>query len=314
MKTIVVTGGAGLIGSHLCEFLLAKGNKVICIDNFLTSSKSNIAHLLPNKNFKFLKHDVTKPLKISGKISGKVHQIYNLASPASPEDYFKRPIETLMINSLGTKNALELALKHKASFLEASTSEVYGDPLQHPQKESYWGNVNSIGERSCYDESKRFAESLIMSYHRIHGLDTKIARIFNTYGPRMRPEDGRVVPNFTMQALKNRPITVYGKGKQTRSFCYVSDLVEGLYRLMNSNYHLPVNIGNDNEITILKLAKKIISLTGSTSKIIYKPLPTDDPCRRRPDISAAKKILKWNPKVKLEDGLSRTIFWYMLNC
>lgn len=305
-KTILVTGGAGFIGSHLCEFLLKKNCKVICVDSLLTGDLKNISHLLKNKNFKFVKKDITKPFKLKTKL----HQIYNLASPASPIDFKNLAVEILMVNSVGTKNMLDLALKNKATFLETSTSEAYGQPLKHPQNEDYWGNVNPVGVRSCYDEGKRFSEALVTSYRRLYGLDTKIARIFNTYGPRMRPQDGRVTPNFIMQSLKNKPLTVYGNGKQTRSFCYVSDMVSGLCKMMNSKQPGPINIGNPKEITVLELARRIIKITDSGSKVVFKDLPKDDPARRRPDIKRARKFLKWNPEVGLNKGLKETIEWF----
>jgi Nucleoside-diphosphate-sugar epimerases len=306
MKTVLITGGAGFIGSHLCELFLGKDCRVICLDNLITGKLSNISHLLKNKNFSFIKHNISKPINIKGSI----HYILHFASPASPIDYLKFPIQTLKVGSLGTHNALGLAKAKRARFLLASTSEVYGDPLVNPQPESYWGNVNPIGPRGCYDEAKRFSEAITMAYHRYHNIDTKIVRIFNTYGERMREEDGRAIPNFISQALNNRPITVYGKGDQTRSFCYVSDLIDGIYRLLISKDNYPTNIGNPNEMTILKLAKDIIRLTGSKSRIIHKGLPTDDPKVRRPSISKAKKILKWQPKVDLETGLIRTIDYF----
>lgn len=306
MNTVLITGGAGFIGSHLCELFLGKGYKVICLDNLITGKPSNIRHLLKNKNFRFVKHNVSKYIDIKG----PVHYVLHFASPASPIDYLKYPIQTLKVGSLGTHNALGLAKAKKAKFLLASTSEVYGDPLVNPQPESYWGNVNPIGPRGVYDEAKRFAEAITMAYHRVHKVDTKIVRIFNTYGERMREEDGRAIPNFISQALNNKPITVYGNGLQTRSFCYVSDLVDGIYRLLLSEEHDPVNIGNPNEMTLLKLAKVIIRLTGSKSRIVFKPLPTDDPKVRRPNITKAKKILKWQPRVALEDGLKKTIKYF----
>src|SRR3989338_2441429 len=309
MKTALVTGGAGFIGSHLCEFLLAKGCKVIAMDNLITGELRHIGHLRSNKNFSYIHHDVSKHIAINGHLDFVLH----FASPASPIDYQKIPIQTLKAGSLGTHNTLGLALAKKAKYVLASTSEVYGDPLVNPQPESYWGNVNPIGMRGCYDEAKRFAEALTMAYHRIHNLDTKIVRIFNTYGPMMRKDDGRVVPNFIMQALGNKPITVYGDGKQTRSFCYVSDLIEGIYRLMNSNINEPVNIGNPEEHTILEFAEIIKKLTKSKSKIIFKPLPADDPHQRCPDITKAKKELKWHAKVSLKEGILNTIKWFKLN-
>lgn len=302
-KNIVVTGGAGFIGSHLCDRLIKDGFRVTCVDNLITGKVENIAHLLKNNSFIFLKHNVTKYIRIKEKVTCVLH----FASPASPDDYLKFPIPTLKVGSLGTHNALGLAKDKKAKFLLASTSEVYGDPLVHPQPESYWGNVNCIGVRGCYDESKRFAEAITMAYRRMHNLDTRIVRIFNTYGPRMRVNDGRVVPNFISQALKNTALTVYGKGVQTRSFCYIDDLIEGIIRLMYSNIHEPVNIGNPHEFTVMELAKIVIRLTGIKSRIIFKPLPQDDPRQRCPDITRAKKLLGWQPKIALKEGLKRTI-------
>lgn len=305
-KTAVITGGAGFIGSHLCERLIYEGLKVICLDNFITSRLKNIKHLLNDNNFKFIEHNVTKNIKLREKVDFVLH----FASLASPQDYLKFPIQTLKVGSLGTHNVLGLAKEKKAKFLLASTSEVYGDPLVHPQPESYWGHVNPVGLRGCYDESKRFAEALAMAYHRVHRLDTKIIRIFNTYGPRMRIKDGRAVPNFIYQALHNKPLTVYGKGTQTRSFCYIDDLVEGILRVMKANTNEPINLGNPNEFTVLKLAKLVITLTGAKGKIIFKALPQDDPRQRKPDISKAKKILNWFPKIRLEEGLEKTIEWF----
>ncbi len=303
---ILLAGGAGFLGSHFCDFLLEKGHSVYCIDNFITGKKENIKHLLNNKKFKFKETDITKKFSIKEKFDC----VINFASIASPVFYDKYKIETLLVGSYGTYNLLELARKNKAKFLFTSTSEVYGDPACNPQKESYWGNVNPIGKRSMYDESKRFSEALIMNYHRVYGLDTKMVRIFNTYGPRMNMNDGRVVPQFINQALNNKPITVFGKGTQTRSLCYVSDLIAGIYKLLMSKEHTPVNIGNPHELTVKDIAKTIIKLTNSKSKIIYKPLPEDDPKRRRPDISKAKKILKWEPKVDLNQGLLKTIDYF----
>lgn len=305
-KNIVVTGGAGFIGSHLCDRLLHEGFNVTCLDNFITGTKDNIKHLLNDKNFYLIEHNVTKFIKIKNKVDFVLH----LASCASPEDYLKFPIQTLKVGSLGTHNALGLAKDKKAKFMLASTSEVYGDPLVHPQPESYWGNVNSIGVRGCYDESKRFAEAITMAYHRVHKLDTKIIRIFNTYGPRMRMNDGRVVPNFIFQVLHNKPLTVYGKGTQTRSFCYIDDLIEGILRLMRVNFNQPINLGNPDEFTILELAGLVLKISASKNKIIFKPLPQDDPRQRKPDISRAKNLLKWQPRIGLEDGLHRTIEWF----
>lgn len=305
-RIILITGGAGFIGSHLCDKLIQQGHKLVCVDNFITGSRRNIQHLLGNKDFELVEHNVTKPIKIKGRIDYVMH----FASPASPEDYLKLPIQTLKVGSLGTHNALGLAKNKKAKFILASTSEVYGDPLVHPQPENYWGNVNPIGVRGCYDEAKRFAEAITMAYHRVHKLDTKIVRIFNTYGPRMRILDGRVVPNFIYQALHNKPITVYGKGTQTRSFCYVSDLVEGIIRLMDAGINTPVNLGNPDEFTIMQLARLVINLTGAKSKIVFKPLPQDDPKQRKPDVSLVKRLLNWKPRVPLEDGLQETIRWF----
>jgi len=305
-KRVLITGGAGFIGSHLCNLLINKGYDVVCIDNLITGSKSNIKHLLKHKHFKFIKHDVTKYINVSGRVDYVLH----FASPASPVDYLKYPIKTLKVGSLGTHNALGVAKAKKAKFLIASTSEVYGDPKEHPQKESYWGNVNPIGPRGVYDEAKRFAEAITMAYHNAHGVDTKILRIFNTYGEKMRLHDGRAIPNFIDQAMKNKPITIFGSGKQTRSFCYISDMVNGIYKLMTSNMHFPVNIGNPQEFSILELAQHIIALTKSKSKIAFKNLPVDDPKVRRPSITLAKSKLKWAPTVGLKDGLLRTIKYF----
>ncbi len=302
----LITGGAGFIGSHLSEYLLDKGYEVLCVDNFLTGSKKNVSHLLENKNFKLLNHDVTKPLFLEEEIN----VIFHFASPASPIDYQALPIPTLKVGALGTHNMLGLAKEKKAVFVLASTSEVYGDPLEHPQREEYWGNVNPIGPRGVYDEAKRYAEALVMAYHRYHKLDTKIVRIFNTYGPRMRANDGRAVPAFITQALKNEPITVFGDGTQTRSFCYISDLVEGIYRFSISDIHKPVNLGNPQEATVLELAQKIKKIANSDSEISFKQLPIDDPKVRCPDISRAREKLSWEPKINLDDGLTRTIDWF----
>ncbi len=301
----IVTGGAGFVGSHFCDLLIEKGHKVICIDNLVTGKIKNIEHIESN-NFTYLKHDITKPVYFGDKID----YIFHLASPASPVDYLEMPIQTLKVGALGTYNMLGLAKEHKARLLLASTSEVYGDPLVNPQPETYWGNVNPIGPRGVYDEAKRYAEAITMAYHTHHGIETRIARIFNTYGPRMRANDGRVVPNFINQALKGEDITVYGEGMQTRSFCYVSDLVEGLYRLMMSDYANPVNLGNPAEMTVLDFAEKIIDITGSRSRVVYKELPVDDPKVRRPDIARAKEILGWEPKMNLTDGLRETIEYF----
>ena len=303
---IVVTGGAGFIGSHLCEALLEKGHRVICVDNLFTGRKENIAHLLKNKNFEFIEHDIIEPLFLKKSID----QIYNLACPASPVHYQHNAIRTIKANTVGMINMLGMAKKHKARILQASTSEVYGDPKEHPQKESYWGNVNPIGIRSCYDEGKRVAETLMLDYHRQNKVDIRIARIFNTYGPRMAKDDGRVVSNFIVQALENKNITVYGDGKQTRSFCYVSDMVNGLIQLMESSILSPVNLGNPGEFTVLELAQKVLKMTQSRSKIIYKPLPQDDPKVRCPDIRKADKELGWEPKIPLDQGLPKTIDYF----
>ena len=305
----VVTGGAGFLGSHLSDLLLARGHSVVAIDNLVTGSTDNIAHLAGNPDFKFIKQDVTEFLYLAG----KVDYVWHFASPASPIDYLELPIQTLKVGSLGTHKALGLAKAKGARFLITSTSEIYGDPLIHPQPESYWGNVNTIGPRGCYDESKRFAEALVMAYHRQHGIPTRIVRIFNTYGPRMRLNDGRVVPAFISQALAGKPVTLFGDGKQTRSFCYYSDLIEGIYRLMindGPDAHLPTNIGNPHEMTMLEFAEEIIKATGSKSKIVHRPLPQDDPKQRRPDIARAKKLLKWEPQVPLAKGLESTIAYF----
>jgi len=303
---IIVTGGAGFIGSHLCERFLAEGDDVICMDNLLTGSADNIAHLFSEKRFTFIQQDVTTYIYVKGPVDAILH----FASPASPVDYLELPIQTLKVGSLGTHKALGLAKEKNARFLLASTSEVYGDPLVHPQNEDYWGNVNPIGPRGVYDEAKRFAEALTMAYHRTHRVATRIVRIFNTHGPRMRLNDGRVVPNFISQALRNEPITVYGDGSQTRSFCYVSDLVEGIVRLLRSDHSGPVNCGNPTEVTILQFAERIKALTGSKSEIVYRPLPEDDPKVRQPDIARARKLLGWEPKVGLDEGLRRTIEYF----
>lgn len=305
-KIVLITGGAGFIGSYLCELFLEKGFKVMCLDNLLTGSLSNISHLLKHPKFEFIEHDVSKFIGMREAIDCVLH----FASPASPIDYLKFPIQTLKVGSLGTHNALGVARANNAKFLLASTSEVYGDPLVHPQPETYWGNVNPVGPRGVYDEAKRFAEAITMAYHRVHKIDTKIVRIFNTYGPRMRKEDGRAIPNFISQALGNKPITIYGKGLQTRSFCYVSDLVDGIYRLIDSGINEPVNLGNPNEMTILELAKEIIKITGSRSRIEYKSLPQDDPKTRQPDIAKARRLLKWRPKVALKEGLMATVKYF----
>lgn len=304
MMRILVTGGAGFIGSHLCERLLNEGNKVICLDNFYTGSKENVAHLLQNKNFELVEHDITEPF------FADVEQIYNLACPASPVHYQFNPVKTMKTSVLGIINMLELAKKCNARILQASTSEVYGDPKVHPQREDYWGNVNPVGVRSCYDEGKRAAETLIMDYNHYEKVDVRIVRIFNTYGPKMDKEDGRVVSNFIVQALQGEDITVYGEGLQTRSFCYVNDLVDGIMKLMNSDYVGPVNIGNNSERTILDFAKIIIEMTGSKSKIVYKDLPSDDPMQRCPDLTLAKEKLNWQPTTDIQVGIAKTIEYF----
>jgi len=302
MATCVVTGGAGFLGSHLCEELLSRGNRVICVDNFETGSLSNIAHLrMPE--FVFMHQDVTEPFFVDE----PVDFVYHFASPASPIDYLRLPLHTLKVGSYGTHHALGLAKLHRARFLTASTSEVYGDPQVHPQPESYWGHVNPIGPRGVYDEAKRYAEALTMAYHNQQGVDTAIVRIFNTYGSRMRPHDGRAIPTFMRQALQDKPITVFGDGSQTRSFTYVDDLVDGILRLAESGYHYPVNVGNPVEFTLLELANEVIEITGSRSEIVHEALPTDDPQVRRPDISLARELLSWEPKVQLREGLQRTL-------
>jgi dTDP-glucose 4,6-dehydratase len=306
MARYLITGGAGFIGSHLCGTLLEQGHEVICMDNYSTGAQENIASFQLNSRFRFIDHNVSRYIDVGGPVNYVLH----FASPASPVDYLELPIPTLKVGALGTHNTLGLAKAKKAIYLLASTSEVYGDPLVRPQSEDYWGNVNPIGPRGVYDEAKRYAEAMTMAYHRYHGLNTRIARIFNTYGPRMRMRDGRVVPNFITQALKGEPLTVYGEGEQTRSFQYVDDLVAGIQRLLESEEHLPVNIGNPHEMTVLQFAKKILELTGSTSPIVYRPLPQDDPQVRQPDITKAKKILGWEPKIGLEEGLVKTIEYF----
>ena len=302
-KNVLITGGAGFIGSHLCDHLISKGYRVIAMDNLITGTLANVKHLMKNKNFRFIEQDVTKYIDIKEDLDYVLH----FASPASPVDYVNFPKQTLKVGSLGTHNTLGVAKGKKAAYLLASTSEVYGDPLVNPQPESYWGNVNAVGPRGVYDEAKRFAEAITMAYHKTHGLDTKIARIFNTYGERMRRKDGRAIPTFIDQALNGKPITVFGKGKQTRSFCYVKDLVDGLYRLMTSGENRPMNLGNSDELTILKLAQLTIKLSGSRSRVVFKRLPVDDPRVRRPNVSFARKALKWKARVSLEEGLKRTI-------
>jgi dTDP-glucose 4,6-dehydratase len=302
----VITGGAGFLGSHLCDYLIERGWDVLSIDNLVTGSEGNAAHLVKHPRFRMMRHDVSHYIDVPGPVDYVLH----FASPASPVDYLKLPIQTLKVGALGTHNSLGLALVKKAKYFLASTSECYGDPQISPQPESYWGHVNPIGPRGVYDEAKRFAEAMVMAYHRFHGVDTHIVRIFNTYGPRMRLNDGRALPNFVYQALRGQPITVYGDGKQTRSFCYVSDLIEGIYRLMNSDEHEPVNIGNPQEITILEFAERVRALLGSDVRIVFKPLPQDDPKQRCPDISKAKRLLGWQPKVNLNEGLQLTLDFF----
>lgn len=303
MKKVLITGGAGFLGSHLCDRFLKENFEVVCMDNFITGSPDNISHLFGNPNFRFIQYDVTNYIHIDGSLDYILH----FASPASPIDYLKLPIQTMKVGSLGTHKALGLAKSKNAVFLLASTSETYGDPLEHPQTENYWGNVNPVGIRGVYDEAKRFAEALTMAYHRFHGVQTRIVRIFNTYGPRMRIEDGRAIPAFISQALAGEDVTVFGEGKQTRSVCYVDDLVDGIYRLLLSNEVEPVNIGNPDELTMLELAKEIIELTNSKSKIVFRDLPSDDPKVRQPDITKAKTILDWSPKINRKEGLLKTI-------
>jgi dTDP-glucose 4,6-dehydratase len=302
----VITGGAGFVGSHLCERFLAEGHEVVCIDNLITGTLGNVEHLRGDARFTFIRHDISHPIEIDGDVDNVLH----FASPASPVDYLRHPIPTLKVGSLGTHNTLGLAKLKKARFLLASTSEVYGDPDVHPQREDYWGNVNCIGVRGVYDESKRFAEAMTMAYHRYHGVDTHIVRIFNTFGPRMRLDDGRVLPNFMGQALRGEPITIYGDGSQTRSFCYVDDLVEGICRLIRTDFHEPVNLGNPDEITILEFADEIRKLTGSKSELVFKPLPQDDPRVRKPDITRARTLLGWEPKIDRHEGLRRTLQYF----
>ncbi len=306
MGRALITGGAGFLGSHLCELFLARGHEVICMDNFITGSPANISHLMGRDGFLFVKYDVTNYIHVDGPVDYVLH----FASPASPIDYLEKPIQTLKVGSLGTHKTLGVAKDKGARYLIASTSEVYGDPLVHPQKEDYWGNVNPVGPRGVYDEAKRFAEAMTMAYHRFHGVQTRIVRIFNTYGERMRVRDGRVVPAFISQALRNEPLTVFGDGSQTRSFCYVSDLIDGIYRLLMSDENTPVNIGNPNEMTVLQFAEEIKRLTGTKAPIVFKPLPEDDPKIRRPDISKAKTLFGWEPRVPLQEGLQRTIDYF----
>ena len=308
MKNIIVTGGAGFLGSHLCEYLINKGENVICIDNLFTGNLKNLENIKDHRNFKFIQHDIIEPIYFENE---KIDQIYNLACPASPIQYQINPVRTIKANTIGVINVLGIAKKHKARIFQASTSEIYGDPLEHPQKESYRGNVNTIGERACYDEGKRVAETLFFDYHREHGIEIRVARIFNTYGPRMYENDGRVVSNFIVQALKNDPITIYGTGEQTRSFCYVDDLIEAIYRLMNKeDFTGPINIGNPEEFTMMELANMVIKLTNSRSEIVFKELPSDDPKKRKPDISMAKEILYWEPRINLEEGLIKTVDYF----
>lgn len=302
----LVAGGAGFIGSHLCDYLLERDFEVLCLDNLITGSRQNVRHLLAESEFQFQLCDITRRLNVTG----RVDVVFNLASPASPKDYMAMPLETLAVGSTGTRNLLELALLKKAVFVQASTSEIYGDPQRHPQVESYWGNVNPVGPRSVYDEAKRFSEALVMAYHRRRRLATRIARIFNTYGPRMQLNDGRIVPTLVNQALSGQPLTVYGTGRQTRSFCYVSDMVDGLYRLASCTDPMPVNLGNPHEFTVLHFAQLVKKLTGSKSPLEYAPLPEDDPKRRRPDITRAARLLRWQPRVELEQGLKLTIEWF----
>lgn len=308
MPRVLITGGAGFLGSHLCDKFIGNGYDVICMDNLITGSPDNIAHLMGNAKFRFIHHDVTEYMYVDGDLDAILH----FASPASPLDYLRYPIQTLKVGSLGTHKALGLAKAKKARFLIASTSEVYGDPLVHPQQEEYWGNVNPVGSRGVYDEAKRFSEAITMAYHRYHGLDTRIVRIFNTYGPKMRIEDGRAIPAFMSQGLLGEPITVFGDGSQTRSICYVDDLVEGIYRLLLSGENNPVNIGNPDEISMLDLAKEIIEISGSSSEIIFKSLPEDDPKVRQPDITKAKHILGWEPKVQRREGLLKTLEYFRM--
>ena len=306
MARIVVTGGAGFLGSHICETLIGRGDEVVAIDNLLTGSIDNVSHLFGEKGFVFVEHDVTNFVHVSG----PVHAVMHFASPASPVDYLEHPIKTLKVGSLGTHKTLGLAKDKGARYMLASTSEVYGDPKVHPQTEDYWGHVNPVGPRGVYDEAKRFAEAMTMAYHRSHGVDVRIVRIFNTYGERMRPHDGRVVSNFLVQALDGKPLTVYGDGSQTRSFCYVDDEVGGILALLDSDHVGPVNIGNPNEFTVLELAQRVLEVTGSSSEIVYEPLPVDDPTQRQPDISLARRVLGWEPRVPLEEGLRNTAAWF----
>jgi dTDP-glucose 4,6-dehydratase len=304
-QTILVTGAAGFLGSHLCDTLLAEGHTVIGVDNFSTGNTANLEHLSSEPRFRFLEQDITRPFE-----PGRVDYVFNFASPASPVDYARLGIETLLVGSAGTINTLEIARKHDAGYLHASTSECYGDPEVHPQVETYWGNVNPIGPRSVYDEAKRFSEAAVMAYHRYHGVNTHMVRIFNTYGPRLQANDGRVISNFMIQALRGEPLTIYGDGSQTRSFCFVSDLIDGIVRLSRSDEHLPVNIGNPDEWTILECAQEVLAVTGSSSEIVRMPLPPDDPARRKPDITRARTLLGWEPKIPLREGLKRSLEYF----
>jgi dTDP-glucose 4,6-dehydratase len=304
-QTILVTGAAGFLGSHLCDTLLAEGHTVIGVDNFSTGNTANLEHLSSEPRFRFLEQDITRPFE-----PGRVDYVFNFASPASPVDYARLGIETLLVGSAGTINTLEIARKHNAGYLHASTSECYGDPEVHPQVETYWGNVNPIGPRSVYDEAKRFSEAAVMAYHRYHGVNTHMVRIFNTYGPRLQANDGRVISNFMIQALRGEPLTIYGDGSQTRSFCFVSDLIDGIVRLSRSDEHLPVNIGNPDEWTILECAQEVLAVTGSSSEIVRMPLPPDDPARRKPDITRARTLLGWEPKIPLREGLKRSLEYF----
>lgn len=307
---VFISGAAGFLGSHLADRMLAEGHSVVGVDNFATGSPENLAHLAHESRFEFKEWDICRPLQggaAGGSDPGRVDYVFNLASPASPPEYLRLAIETLLVGSAGTQNMLELAERNGAGFLHASTSECYGDPLEHPQREEYWGHVNPVGPRSVYDESKRFSEALVMAYHRTRGINTHLARIFNTYGPRLRPSDGRVISNFLMQALRGDPLTIYGEGSQTRSFCYVDDLIEGMVRLSRSNEHLPVNLGNPGEFTILECAQAVLEVTGSKSPLVFKPLPADDPTRRCPDIGKARRLLGWEPRIALKEGLAKSL-------
>jgi dTDP-glucose 4,6-dehydratase len=309
MMRVLVTGAAGFLGSHLTDRLLGEGHTVVGVDNLSTGDRQNVAHLAGEPRFRFVEHDICQPFGLDFE-PGPLDYVFNLASPASPPEYLRLGIETLRVGSIGTENALEIAARNGAGFLHASTSECYGDPLQHPQTEEYWGNVNPVGPRSVYDESKRFAEALVMAYHRSRGVNTHLVRIFNTYGPRLHPSDGRVISNFLMQALRGEPLTIYGDGNQTRSFCYVDDLIEGILRLSRSSEHMPVNIGNPTEFTILECAQAVLEVTGSKSELRFEPLPQDDPARRRPDITRARTLLGWEPRVSLHEGLKKSLDFF----